>query len=84
MAPTNWGAMWREAVNDIRATFMQAMTGQQEHPQGMGVPLSPTPQIVTGELAGPVPAEGIYGPKLAAAQARAPEAVKEQSPDLER
>jgi hypothetical protein len=43
-------AMGREAVKDIRGKLMETFFGSQEMTTEPGVPLSPTPQMVTNEL----------------------------------
>jgi hypothetical protein len=43
-------AMGREAVKDIRGTMMETFFGSQEMTTEPGVPLSPTPQMVTSDL----------------------------------
>ena len=43
-------AMGREALKDIRGTMMETFFGSQEPSMEPGVPLSPTPQMVTNDL----------------------------------
>lgn len=43
-------AMGRESVKDIRATLHETYFGQPEHMSEMGVPMSPTPQMVSKDL----------------------------------
>ena len=43
-------AMGREAVKDTREKIMETFFGSQERSMEPGVPLSPTPQMVTNDL----------------------------------
>ena len=43
-------ALFRDAVNDIRATTHQFFYGKSEGPGTPGTPLNPTPQLVTQDL----------------------------------
>jgi hypothetical protein len=43
-------AMGREAVKDIRGKMMETFFGSQEMSTEPGVPLNPTPQMVTNDL----------------------------------
>jgi hypothetical protein len=43
-------AMGREALKDIRGKMMETFFGSQELSMEPGVPLSPTPQMVTNDL----------------------------------
>jgi len=68
------GAMWREALKDVRNTMNEVFFGKSEHMGEMGTPLNPTPHMVTKELgkAGPVDSpkiqsQKIEGPKVEAA-----------------
>lgn len=45
-------AIGRDAINDIRATIMEAYSGVPERAGVMGVPTSPTPGQVDRELRG--------------------------------
>ena len=43
-------AIGREALKDIRGKMMETFFGSPEHSTEPGVPLSPTPQMVTNDL----------------------------------
>jgi hypothetical protein len=43
-------AMGREALKDVRGKMMETFFGSQEASMEPGVPLSPTPQMVTNDL----------------------------------
>ena len=43
-------AMGREAVKDVRGKMMETFFGSQEMTTEPGVPLNPTPQMVTNDL----------------------------------
>src|SRR5579862_6421208 len=43
-------AMGREAIKDVRGKMMETFFGSQEMSTEPGVPLNPTPQMVTNDL----------------------------------